>query len=250
MLVHGHDYPETINALDGVTNGADIIKGYGGNDSIFGLGGNDTLKGGGGADALNGGSGADTASYSTSTAGIVASLAAGEGSFGDAEGDTYASIENLVGSAYADVLLGDGGDNHLSGLSGNDFLDGGYGDDTTLGGTGSDTYYVDSSGDVVTEAAGEGANDEVRTSTSYSLAAGSEVEILKTAYGNSVTAIDLVGNEFNNTITGNAGPNVIVGGFGLDTMVGGRRIYSSGTRSPRWAPRSTPTRTRSPISTQ
>ena len=83
--------------MDGVTLGYDIIYGYGGNDSIYGLGGDDYIVGGTGADALHGGTGSDTASYFNSTAGIVASLTAGEGAGGDAEGDTYASIENLVG---------------------------------------------------------------------------------------------------------------------------------------------------------
>jgi Ca2+-binding RTX toxin-like protein len=128
-LVYGTNNSETINALDGVTNGYDIINGYGGNDSIYGLGGDDYIVGGTGADALNGGTGSDTASYFTSTAGIVASLAAGEGVGGEAEGDTYASIENLVGTAYADALVGDDESNSLSGLSGDDSLDGGDGDD-------------------------------------------------------------------------------------------------------------------------
>ena len=45
--------------------------------------------------------GSDTADYHTSTAGVVASLTAGVGLGGEAEGDTYTSIENLVGSVYA-----------------------------------------------------------------------------------------------------------------------------------------------------
>ena len=100
--VYGTNNSETINVLDGVTNVSDIIYSYGGNDSIYGLGGNDYIVGGTGADALNGGIGTDTASYWDSTAGIVVSLAAGEGAGGDAEGDTYASIEQVVGSPYAD----------------------------------------------------------------------------------------------------------------------------------------------------
>jgi Ca2+-binding RTX toxin-like protein len=123
-LVYGTNSSEIINALDGVTNGYDIIYGYGGNDSIYGLGGDDYIVGGTGADALNGGTGSDTASYFTSAAGIVASLTAGEGAGGDAEGDTYASIENLVGSDYADALAGNDGFNSLSGLDGDDFLAG------------------------------------------------------------------------------------------------------------------------------
>jgi Ca2+-binding RTX toxin-like protein len=43
--VFGTNNSETINASDGVTNGADRIFGAGGNDLIFGLDGNDEIKG-------------------------------------------------------------------------------------------------------------------------------------------------------------------------------------------------------------
>ena len=62
--------------------------------------------------------------------------------------------------------------------------------------------------------------DRVQTSVSYSLAPGSEVEVLETTDPTAVTAIDLVGNDHNNTITGNDGVNVIVGGLGIDTLRG------------------------------
>jgi len=64
--VYGTNNSETINASDGVTNGADTIFGYFGNDTTFGLGGNDEILGGVGADTINGGSGTDTANYSDS----------------------------------------------------------------------------------------------------------------------------------------------------------------------------------------
>ena len=253
--VYGTNNSETINFLDGVTFGDDIIYGFGGDDLIFGLAGDDYIIGGTGADALRGGLGSDTAGYATSTAGIIASLAMGEGVGGDAEGDTYASIENLVGSGYADALAGNDGSNILTGVSGDDFLDGGDGDDQLWGGSGNDTlkggggadalfgdigndwldggagtdimlggfgndiYIVDSGSDSVGEAVGFGF-DRVRTSVSYSLAPGAEVEVLETTDPTAVTAIDLVGNEHNNTITGNDGVNVIVGGLGIDTLRG------------------------------
>jgi len=56
---------------------------------------------------------------------------------------------------------------------------------------------------------------------SYSLAPGSEVEMLGTTDRAATTAISLGGNNYANTISGNAGVNVIVGGAGLDTMWGG-----------------------------
>src|SRR3546814_19496017 len=64
----------------------------------------------------------------------------GRGSGGDAEGDTYIAIENVIGSSYGDIIIG--------GSSANVTLDGGDGDDTivvnasnttVIGGGGSDT---------------------------------------------------------------------------------------------------------------
>jgi Ca2+-binding RTX toxin-like protein len=137
--VKGTNNSETINLFDGVTFGDDVIWGYGGNDSIFGLAGDDFLHGGEGADALHGGPGSDTASYVDSAAGIMASLSYGVGAGGEAEGDTYFSIENLFGSLFADALVGNDGNNRLDGLAGDDFLDGRDGTDMLLGGSGNDT---------------------------------------------------------------------------------------------------------------
>ena len=93
--VEGTNNSETINLFDGVTFGDDFILGLGGDDTIFGLAGDDHIVGGAGADALHGGPGSDTADYGSSLAGIMANLSYGVGAGGDAEGDTYASIENL-----------------------------------------------------------------------------------------------------------------------------------------------------------
>ena len=72
---------------------------------------------------------------------------------------------------------------------------------------------------MVAEVIGQGF-DRVQTSVSYSLAPGSEVEVLETTDPTAATAIDLIGNEYHNTITGNDGVNVIIGGLGIDTLRG------------------------------
>jgi Ca2+-binding RTX toxin-like protein len=149
-IVRGTGYSDTLNALDGITNGNDLIFGLGGNDHIYGLDGNDGILGGAGADDINGGSGIDTANYSDSGTGVMVSLMEGRGSSGTAEGDTLVSIENLTGSAYGDGLLGDDGNNVLRGLGGNDSLSGYGGADTLYGGDANDTM------------AGGGGNDELR----------------------------------------------------------------------------------------
>ena len=61
---------------------------------------------------------------------MTVNLAAGTASGGDAEGDTFASIENLWGSKHDDTLTGNDEPNRLTGHEGNDTLLGGGGPDT------------------------------------------------------------------------------------------------------------------------
>ena len=56
------------------------------------------------------------------------------------------------------------------------------------------------------------------TSVSYTLAAGSEVEILN---GTGAAGQTLTGNEFNNTVNGAGGNDTLIGGAGNDTLNGG-----------------------------
>ncbi|MGK9170770.1 S8 family serine peptidase [Inquilinus limosus] len=115
------------NAITG--DGNDQLNGGGGVNQLSGGRGDDVLRGGAGADMLNGGAGSDLVSYYTSSVGVVANLATGTGSGGDAQGDTYSGIENVNGSKGADTLTGNGGANVLNGLAGKDVLTGGAGAD-------------------------------------------------------------------------------------------------------------------------
>lgn len=114
------------------TRDDDILLGTSGNDKINGFAGDDTLVGGAKGDTLIGGSGSDTASYASAKKAVTASLAKPSGNTGDAKGDTYSSIENLLGSGFADKLTGNEGKNTLSGAGGKDTLSGGRGADTFL----------------------------------------------------------------------------------------------------------------------
>jgi Ca2+-binding RTX toxin-like protein len=102
-------------------------------------GGDDTLLGSQGADVINGSDGNDTASYAASLAGVNVNLATGINTGGDAQGDEFFSIENIIGSANADTLTGDDADNTLQGGAGADTLIGGAGDNVLIGGAGEDT---------------------------------------------------------------------------------------------------------------
>jgi serralysin len=154
-IVRGTAKSETINALDGVTNGADTIFGLAGNDRIYALGGNDEILGGAGADNLDGGSGIDTASYTDSWMGVYVSLLPGTvGQLGTAHGDMLVNVENLTGSAYNDFLEGNEDVNVLRGLAGNDYLYGYGGNDVIEGGTGNDILEGDRGNDTLRGDAG------------------------------------------------------------------------------------------------
>ena len=92
------------------------------------------------------------------------------------------SVDMVYGMAGNDTLNAVGGDDQIYGGDGtdtlygglgNDRLDGGTGADKMNGGAGDDTFIVDNSGDVITEAAGQGA-DTVIASVTYTLAANVE----------------------------------------------------------------------------
>jgi Ca2+-binding RTX toxin-like protein len=127
----GNDTLDGGAGTDILNGGADndTLDGGADNDTLDGGAGNDTLIGGGGADALTGGAGTDTASYANATAAVVANLNAPLGNTGDAAGDTYATIENLIGSVFSDILTGNAAANELTGGAGDDSLDGGAGSD-------------------------------------------------------------------------------------------------------------------------
>ena len=109
--------------------GANVLTGSAGNDTLAGDAGNDTLNGGTGGDKLAGGSGVDTATYRNATAGVTVSLANIAINTGEAKGDTYSSIENLIGSSFGDKLIGNSGANKITGYTGNDTMTGGGGAD-------------------------------------------------------------------------------------------------------------------------
>ena len=127
-------------------DGNDTLFGQEGDDGINGGLGNDFLYGGAGADGLDGGAGFDTVNYLSASEGVGVSMV-GFGVFGEAAGDSYESIERVIGTSFDDILVGSLGDDTLLGGGGNDYLEGGGGtttlidgNDTLIGGAGIDSY--------------------------------------------------------------------------------------------------------------
>ena len=142
------------------------------------------------------------------------------------------TASTITGSSGIDSITGSSADDSLDGGAGNDVLNGGAGNDILAGGAGNDTYYVDSTGDSVTETTNvsgsatlgfrlaldlSGSVDKVIASISYTL--GSNLENLDLAAGGG--NLTGTGNELDNVLTGNEGSNTLAGGAGNDTLTGG-----------------------------
>lgn len=183
---------------------ANTIWGNAGNDFIYGQGDNDNIIGGPGADTMVGGTGINMLNYYNSSAPVVANLATGQGFGGDATNDSFSQFQNITGSAFDDVLIGDGGSNLLFGGNGNDTIAGAAGGDAMDGGTGTNTvsYFNSATGVLVNLATGSGL---------YGDAAGDSF----------INFQNLIGSGFNDTLFGNAGANFISGGAGVETVIGG-----------------------------
>jgi len=123
--------------------------------------------------------------------------------------------DSLFGFDGEDRLFGGDDNDLLSGGFKNDMLDGGSGADQMFGGDGDDIYFVDNTGDVVSEFLGSG-DDTVFSTVSFTLASGVESLVLE-----GTDAINGSGNDLDNVISGNESNNTLRGFDGEDTLAGG-----------------------------
>ncbi|HUR89189.1 MAG TPA: calcium-binding protein [Ramlibacter sp.] len=209
----------------------------GSNGTVYGDEGDDFFVADNGAN-ISGGAGTDTASFSWDRTTFQIVYYAESGSFsvgnvivrsdveylqfadGKFSADEFKAIkgtesaDSMSGTAASDRLLGLAGNDTLLGLAGDDTLNGGAGNDKLDGGIGVDT------------ASYEGAAAGVKVSlllTTSQVTGGAGSDIL-------LGIENLVGSDFNDTLTGSkvanridggAGNDAIDGSLGADTMSGG-----------------------------
>ena len=121
------------------------------------------------------------ATYNANMAALQANPVVGRltDNFGIAYGVTIenaiggSGADTIIGNEVANVLTGNAGDDILTGAGGDDTLNGGIGNDKMTGGIGNDLYFVEVSGDIVTELSGEGM-DTVSSAIDYVLGANLE----------------------------------------------------------------------------
>ena len=219
-------------ALNG-GDGDDTLTGPG---AINGGPGNDTLNPTTPGTMVDGGANADRVSYERVATPLTLEFD-GSGSGVKVNGTPrVVGIEELVGGAGNDAMIGDGNANVMSGGPGDDTIDGHGGIDDLDGGPGSDTvsYASESAGVVVSLGAGtggpSGAVDVLRNfegatggsgndvvvgtdaSEHFSLGAGDDQ--INAGGGNDI--VD--GGDGNDLLRGGEGSDVLAGGAGSDTV--------------------------------
>ncbi|MFV0513869.1 MAG: calcium-binding protein, partial [Jhaorihella sp.] len=275
----GHHYTGTdgVNLIAGFDND-DLLIGGGGNDILQGNGGNDTLDGGPGTDGLSGGAGSDlylpgppapgvpvgdsisddgtapgeidTLSYANATGPVTVDLNFfdGDQSAGWAKGAVIGGIEQVIGSAFSDVLhgsstpgaeadtlIGGAGDDTLMGYDGSDLLEGGAGFDVLVGGQnggimgpgpGDAARYAASStqvqlffpGDGSVRVAAPGAGIDSLFGVEF-LALSDGVFDIRSLAPSSRNLV--IGDESDERREGGTGADMIFGRGGNDTLIGG-----------------------------
>ncbi|MBS3029552.1 MAG: calcium-binding protein [Dolichospermum sp. DET50] len=213
------NYTLSSNLENLTLQGTSAINGTGNalNNLIIGNTADNILIGGAGTDTIIGGAGND--SYYVDNSGDIITENLNEGTdkvFSPVNYTLSSNLENLTlqgtsaingtGNALNNLIIGNTADN---------ILIGGAGTDTMIGGGGNDSYYVDNSGDIITENLNEGT-DKVFSPVNYTLSSNLENLTLQ-----GTSAINGTGNALNNLIIGNTADNILIGGAGTDTMIGG-----------------------------
>ncbi|MBP7003443.1 M10 family metallopeptidase C-terminal domain-containing protein [Amaricoccus sp.] len=241
------DQTESDDGDDTLYGGAgdDVILGGQGDDILDGGCGDDTLSGQAGMDVFRGGAGVDTVDYSReSPFQLLVNLATNVASGGTASGDTFDSIENLIGSDdRIDRFIGTEAANHFRGQGGGDYFNGGGGDDILDGGRDGDILYGEAGDDTVIGGAGQdyldggsgvdtvvyaGSTGAVTVDLAAGTASGGDADGPVQIVGRGsairhdfvVGFENVLGSDHDDRLIGDAGANALYGGAGDDTLSG------------------------------
>ena len=206
---------------DGTTQLGSVVTLRSSEGVLLGSNGQDTLVASSSPDHFSGGDGFDFVSYSNDAKGLFVDLIHADLNRGMALGDTFTSIQGIIGGDGSDNIRGTLENNVLHGLkgvdwlfgrAGNDVLDGGIGDDVLLGGRGQDTLIGGS---------GRDRTQYSESLTSVTVDIENPLNNLGEALGDIYISVeDIAAGNFNDKIYGSFEANRLFGRNGNDLLYG------------------------------
>lgn len=198
-----HHTLENIQNVVGSNNGDTLIGHLTNSNKLVGGDGNDVIISNGGNNIVDGGKGENTINYEAAASGVSVDLSKGIAlNNGNGGSDSLSNVQNIIGSLFNDVLIGDDQDNKINGGKGDDILSGMGGDNILDGGEGNNTAsYAD---------AKSGINVDLRNS---------DKQVIENGFGGKDTLINIqniLGSSHNDIFHTGVGTTIIDGGAGDD----------------------------------
>ncbi len=228
----------TLNA----GSGTDTLVAGSGNDVLNGGSGTDVFVPGSGTVAINGGTGNGTLDFSGAPTGVNVNLSGtpfvlnlpgtfyisnsvlpGHSASGGWGGRvTINGVENVIGTSFNDVIVGDSNTNRIQEGAGNDLVVGNGGGDTLIGGGGNDIFMTGAGNNSVDCGGGNCTIDysNAPTGVNVNLTNGTA----NNGFGGTDTLTGIknaIGSQFADVIVGGAPGGLIQGLGGNDTLQGG-----------------------------
>ncbi|WLH02720.1 retention module-containing protein [Pseudomonas beijingensis] len=137
-------------------------------------------------------------------------------------GISYQAGHTLTGTSGDDVLLAGNGDDTLNAGDGNDILSAGSGNNTLHGGAGDDVLYSGTGNDLLDGGSGNDTASYAHATSAVTVNLGLLAAQNTLGAGTDTLAgiENLVGSNFNDTLTGDGASNRINGGLGNDVLNG------------------------------
>lgn len=209
----GYSQGDRYFSIENITGSRydDWMRGNASDNDFDGGSGNDTFRATDGNDTYNGGHGRhDRIEYFDLDNGIVVHMAQGQVTqAGSNKVDRFINVEEISGTHYDDVFLGDDGNNWFFGAAGDDTFYADAGADTYFGGYGNDTIVIEGDDLHINLNTGATQNGDV---------AGDRYDSIEniTIEGTNNTA---AGDKFDNVIASTGVGAKMYGGAGDDVII-------------------------------
>jgi Ca2+-binding RTX toxin-like protein len=198
------------------------LRGTNLNDTMFGSDITsvwEQFEGQGGNDYIDGRGGVDMVRYQSSGSAATVNLVTGIAFDGTGGTDTLVGVENLRGSEFNDVFIGNAESNSFEGRGGNDSMEGGDGDDTFTGAAGNDTLVGGGAltyDYVIYTGASSAVTVNLATNSGSGASEGNDSLVGVEGVIASGHADNLTGDANRNYLRGNGGNDTLDGGGDLD----------------------------------